>query len=159
MVASMVRGLLPNVSDHQPPDVPAADPTPVMFKRQSDVPDALASVRHGDQVAQLHREWIRITAPVPVGSRSPKQRLGHMMRRFANRLPGTVDQVFIADMIRAVDAVAARCDEIADRLEHQTIVLDDAITIFGEELTRIRADLASLVERDGGEPLPPTPHG
>lgn len=155
----MVRGLLPDVSDHLPPNAPVADPTPVMFKRQSDVPDPMPSVRHGDQVAQLHREWIRITAPLSAGSRSPKQRLGHMMRRFANRLPGTVDQVFIADMIRAVDAVAARCDEIADRLEHQTIVLDDAITIFGEELTRIRADLAALVERDRGQPHPPTSHG
>ena len=26
----------------------------------------------------------------------------------------------IADLIRAIDAVAARCDELADRLEHQT---------------------------------------
>jgi hypothetical protein len=155
----MVRGLLPNVSDHHAPNEPAADAPPVMFKRQSDVPDPMASVRHGDQVAKLHREWIRITSPPSEGSRSPKQRLGHMARRFANRFPGTVDQVFIADLIRAVDAVAARCDEISDRLEHQTIVLDDAITIFGEELTRMRADVAHLVDRDGERSLPPASNG
>ena len=155
----MVRGLLPRVSDHHSPNAPDADAPPVMFTRQSDVPDPMPSVRHGDQVAKLHREWIRITAPAAAASRSPKQRIGHMMRRFANRFPGTVDQVFIADLIRAVDAVAARCDEISDRLEHQTIVLDDAITIFGEELTRMRADLAPLADRDGGQSLPPAPHG
>jgi hypothetical protein len=130
-----------------------------MFTRQSDVPDPMLSVRHGDQVAKLHREWIRITAPPSAGRRSPRQRLSHMARRFANRFPGTVDQVFIADLIRAVDAVAARCDEISARLEHQTIVLDDAITIFGEELTRMRADLAPLVDRHEGQSLPPAPHG
>ena len=45
----------------------------------------------------------------------------------------SVDREIIADVIRAIDALAARCDELADRLEHQRIVLDDAVTILGEE--------------------------
>ena len=48
----------------------------------------------------------------------------------------------IADLIRAIDAVAARCDVIADRLDHQNVVVNDAVTIFGEELTRLRAESA-----------------
>jgi hypothetical protein len=118
-----------------------------MFKRQSDVPDPMPSVRHGEQVSTLHREWIRITSPPTGQSGSPRQRLS----RLAQRLRGTVDQVFIADMIRAVDALAARCDELSDRLQHQQIVLDDAITIFGEELTRLRAESTP----HGGETSPP----
>ena len=82
-----------------------------------------------------------------------------MARKIGNRVPGGVDQVIIADLIRAVDAVAARCDELSDRLQHQQIVLDDAVTIFGEELTRIRAELAPRGGDDGGTlPPPALPH-
>ena len=155
----MVRGVLPDVSDHPTSNLQSDDAAPVMFKRQSDVPDPMLSVRHGEQVAKLHREWIRITTPPTGQSRSPRQRLSRIARRIGNRLPASVDQVFIADLIRAVDAVAARCDELSDRLQHQQIVLDDAVTIFGEELTRIRAELASRGGGDGGiSPPPALPH-
>ena len=59
----------------------------------------------------------------------------------------------IADLIRAIDAVAARCDVIADRLDHQNVVVNDAITIFGEELTRLRAESAPG-PGDAGRPSP-----
>jgi len=149
MVASMVRGLLPNLSDRHSSNMQSDEAAPVMFQRQSDVPDPMPSVRHGEQVATLHREWIRITTPAAEQGRSLRQRLGAMVRRIASRFPGSVDQAFIADMIRAIDAVAARCDEISDRLQHQHIVLDDTVTIFGEELTRIRAELAPHVGATG----------
>jgi hypothetical protein len=155
----MVRGILPDVSDQPTSDVPSDDAAPVMFKRQSDVPDPMPSVRHGEYVSELHREWIRISTPPTGPSRSPRQRLSAMARKIGNRVPGGVDQVIIADLIRAVDAVAARCDELSDRLQHQQIVLDDAVTIFGEELTRIRAELAPRGGDDGGTlPPPALPH-
>ena len=155
----MVRGILPDVSDRPTSNVHSDDAVPVMFKRQSDVPDPMPSVRHGEHVAKLHREWIRISTPPTGPSRSPRQRLSRMARRIRNRLPGGVDQAIIGDLIRAVDAVAARCDELSDRLQHQQIVLDDAVTIFGEELTRIRAELAPHSGGDGGiSPPPSLPH-
>jgi hypothetical protein len=61
----------------------------------------------------------------------------------------------IADLIRAIDAVAARCDVIADRLDHQNVVVNDAVTIFGEELTRLRA--ASAPAPGDAGPLSPSP--
>jgi hypothetical protein len=155
----MVRGVLPDVSDHPTSNVQPDDAAPVMFKRQSDVPDPMPSVRHGQQVAKVHREWMRIIAPPSGQSGSPRRRLSRMARWIGNRVQGSVDQVFIADLIRAVDAVAARCDELSDRLQHQQIVLDDAVTIFGEELTRIRAELAPHGGGDRGiSPPPALPH-
>ena len=68
--------------------------------------------------------------------------------------PGAVDREMIADLIRAIDTVAARCDVIADRLDHQNIVVNDAVTIFGEELTRLRAESAPVLG-DAERPSPP----
>jgi hypothetical protein len=64
----------------------------------------------------------------------------------------------IADLIRAIDAVAARCDVIADRLDHQNVVVNDAVTIFGEELTRLRAESAPVLgDAERPSPSPPGP--
>jgi hypothetical protein len=72
----------------------------------------------------------------------------------ANRA-GSVDREIIADVIRAIDALANRCDELSDRLEHQHIILDDAVTILGEEITRLRAESKPRVGDDVGTTLPP----
>jgi hypothetical protein len=50
----------------------------------------------------------------------------------------------MAELIRAVDAVAVRCDELADRLMSQQVLTAEMATSYGEELTRIRADLSPL---------------
>ena len=125
-----------------------------MFKRPSDVPDPLPSIRHGEQVAKLHREWLRVTTPPAGQTTSPWHRLIRLVRRIANRGPGSIDREMIADLIRAIDAVAARCDAISDRLEHQQIVVDDVVNIFGEELTRLRAESAPSVGREKGSSPP-----
>jgi hypothetical protein len=142
-VASMVRELLPQLNDVGAEGEQAADSAPSMFKRSADVPDPLPSIRHAEPLAQLHREWIRISTPLAGQSTSPWHRLVRLGRRIAS--PGGVDREMIADLIRAIDAVAARCDEIADRLGHQQIVVDDMANIFGEELTRLRAESASFI--------------
>jgi hypothetical protein len=151
----MVRELLPKLSDRPPSGEYPEDPAPTMFTLPSDLQGPLPSVRHGDHVAQLHREWKRITAAHP-GKSSPWHRLTRLVQRMANRGPGSVDREMIADLIRAIDAVAARCDEIAERLAQQQIVVDDVVNIFGEELTRLRAE--SALSRDGAKrSSPPFP--
>jgi hypothetical protein len=141
------------MSDPLSPADPAGDPTPSMFQRAADVHDPLPPVRQADDVVKLHREWIRISTP-PVGqSTALWPRLLRLLRRVANRGPGAIDREMIADLIRAIDAVAARCDVIADRLDHQNIVINDAVTIFGEELTRLRAESAPVL----GDAAPPSP--
>jgi hypothetical protein len=135
------------------PDERNEEPPPSMFRRVADVHDPLPPVRQAEDVVKLHREWIRISAPRGEQSRALWPRLVRLVRRIARRGPGAVDREMIADLIRAIDAVAARCDVIADRLDHQNVVVDDAVTIFGEELTRLRAESAP-VPGDAGWPSP-----
>jgi len=119
--------------------------------------DDAAPVRQADDVVKLHREWVRISTPQAGQSRALWSRLVRVARRIASRGPGAVDREMIADLIRAIDAVAARCDVIADRLDHQNVVVNDAVTIFGEELTRLRAESAPVLGDDGGPS--PSPSG
>jgi hypothetical protein len=151
----MVRELLEKLSDHPSPSAPQDDATPRMFQRPPDVIDRLEPLRHGPAIATLHREWIvRI---VPPARPSTGQRGIRMVRRLLNRA-GSVDREIIADVIRAIDALALRCDELSDRLEHQHIILDDAVTILGEELTRLRAEAGPLVGGKARTALPPSSH-
>jgi hypothetical protein len=151
----MVRGLHEKLSDHLPPGAPSNDATPRMFRRSADLADGLQALRHGTDIAKLHREWlIRI---VPPKKPTTGQRGIRVVRRVLNRWQ-SVDREIIADVIRAIDALALRCDELADRLEHQRIVLDDAVTILGEEVTRVRAASGPLVADDAGTALPSSSH-
>jgi hypothetical protein len=152
----MVREHL-RMSDPAAPDEPVDDPAPSMFQRAADVHDALPPVRQADDVVKLNREWVRISTPQAGQSRALWSRLVRVARRIASRGPGAVDREMIADLIRAIDAVAARCDVIADRLDHQNVVVNDAVTIFGEELTRLRAESAPVLGDDGGPS--PSPSG
>jgi hypothetical protein len=139
------------LSDHLSQSAHPDDATPRMFTRPSDVSDPFTPLRHSAEIAKLHREWIvRI---VPPAKPSAGQRAIRVVRRMANRA-GSVDREIIADVIRAIDALANRCDELSDRLEHQHIVLDDAVTILGEEITRLRAGSKPLVGDDVGTTLP-----
>lgn len=115
-----------------------------MFSRPSDVPPALPPVRNSEHVMALHAEWSRIHAAAAPAA--PWRRLARRGRAYANRALGRTDRELIADLIRAVDAVAARCDELSERLTSQHVTLDEVATAYGEELTRLRADLAHLRE-------------
>ena len=151
-MAPMVREHL-QMSGPRPTDALRGDPTPSMFQRAADVHEPLRPVREADDVVKMHRAWIRLSTPPSGQSTALWPRLVRLLRRVVNRGPGTVDREMIADLIRAIDAVAARCDVIADRLDHQNIVVNDAVTIFGEELTRLRAESAPVL---GDAALPPS---
>jgi hypothetical protein len=140
------------MSDPLSPDEQLGDPTPTMFRRAADVHDPLAAIQQADDVVKLHREWIRISTPQAAQSGALWRRLVRVVRRIVGKGPGAVDREMIADLIRAIDAVAARCDVIADRLDHQNVVVNDAVTIFGEELTRLRAESAPVLGDGGGSP-------
>ena len=139
----MVREHFGELSDHPSP-AERSDATPRMFQRASDVHVPLPPVRQDAQLVKLHREWVRVTAPPAGPSTALRSRLVRLVRRLTNRGPGGFDREMIGDLIRAIDAVAARCDAILDHLTHQDVVVDEAVTIFGEELTRLRAELAPL---------------
>jgi hypothetical protein len=121
-----------------------------MFQRPSDVPEPMPSVRHGDQVATLHRKWVDVAEVVDGETTSLRDRVSRVARRITGRGSLGVDRVMMSDIIRAIDAVAQRCDDISERLGHQDVVVNDVVTIFGEELTRIRVELAAFVDHAKG---------
>jgi len=133
------------LSDDLAPSAQSDDMPPRMFQRSADLSDHLLALRHSAEFSRLHSEWlIRIVPPVKP---SVGQRGIRVVRRILNRWQ-SVDREIIADVIRAIDTLALRCDELSDRLEHQRIVLDDAVTILGEEVTRLRAASGPLVGGD-----------
>jgi hypothetical protein len=150
MVEKLVREFLRDVSDHMPSDEKSDPPTPRMFQRASDVPDPMPSVRHGEQVATLHRKWVGVAEVVNGESTSFRDRAGRVARRITGRGSLGIDRVMMSDIIRAIDAVAQRCDDISERLAHQDVLVNDVVTIFGEELTRIRVELAAFVDHTKG---------
>jgi hypothetical protein len=152
-VAQLVHGLHEQLSDDLSPRAQSNDLTPRMFRRSADLSDRLRALRHSPEISRLHSEWlIRI---VPPKHPSPGQRTIRVVRRILNRWQ-SVDREIIADVIRSIDALAFRCDELADRVEHQRIVLDDAVTILGEEVTRLRAETGQLLGVDARNALPPS---
>jgi hypothetical protein len=126
-------------------------PAPRMFQRPSDVPDPLSSVRHGGYVATLHREWTGIATSIEGEGTSWRHRFARLARRLTGRGSLGVDRVMIANLIRAIDAVAERCDILTERLANQEFVVDDAVNIFGEELTRIRVQLTAITDGSTGD--------
>lgn len=146
----LAREPLRELTDEAP--ATSADSPPAMFLRPADVPEPLTPLRSGPDVAQLHRAWSALSLTGPQQPASIWRRLLRRARTYLNRGLGNPDRALMADLIRAVDAVAARCDELTDRLSNQHVVVADVATIFGEDLTRLRAELARVAERAATPP-------
>jgi hypothetical protein len=97
----------------------------------------------------MHLEWERQFA-TPADAAAFGPRLRRRVRSAASKIMGRADGEFLADLVRAVDTVAARCDEISERLVTIEIVVDDLARILGEEITQLRADIQRTAVRDKG---------
>ncbi len=120
-------------------DIPDLEAPPVMFDLPSDAPPPLPSIRGGSEVTRIHDQWRHLNATrVPPGSSLIPRQI-HRVRSLAHRFLGRSDHEFLADLTRAVDAVAARCDEISDQLSRQQLLTQNIAESLGQELTRLRA--------------------
>jgi hypothetical protein len=121
-----------------------------MLSRPADAPPPLPHVRGGDAVRSLHLDWAALHGPNANATPSGVgRRVLDKVRRILS--PGRGDHELVGALIRAVDALAVRCDELADRLSTQEVLMEDVATSYGEDITRLRADLAQLraTMRDG----------
>jgi len=123
---------------------------PAMFDRPSEAPAPLTPIRSGEQVTRLHSEWRRMESH-PTNSRFSRRR--RQLTGLVNRALGRGEHEFLADLVRAIDAVAERCDEIAERLQNQQRVTEQVATTLGTEVTQLRAALLDVARRVAG------PHG
>ncbi len=120
-----------------------------MLSRTTDAPDALEPIRASDLVGRLHTAWQRAAGRDTGPPDAPSGRLRAKSRAGIERIRGRADHELIGDLIRAVDAIAARCDEIcAGRLSHQEIVTSEVAQALGQEVTRLRAAVGHLADRN-----------
>jgi hypothetical protein len=68
------------------------------------------------------------------------------------------DRDLIGNLIRAVDALAARVNDIAARLNDLEAIVHDVVTVTSEDLSRVLAALTvSHPDTPGGSPGSTTP--
>jgi hypothetical protein len=112
-----------------------------MFRRPTDPPAPLEPLRVRSTIVEMHAEWARM------------HRISNENASFAHRVRnkaillrsrvGRADRHLLGYVVRAVDDVATRCDELAQRLNDVAISVDDLARTLGEDVSRIRAELES----------------
>jgi hypothetical protein len=122
-----------------------------MFRRPTDAPDALLPIRGSELLSIVHTKWACMHAPAEVPAAHGWQRILRRSRQVGARVMGRNDHHLLGDLIRAVDAVAARCDDLAVRVETLSTNVDDIARTYGEDLTQARADLERLREQRSDE--------
>jgi hypothetical protein len=114
---------------------------PAMFRRPADPPERPDPVRGSDTIRELHSRWAHLHSPA-TSPGTVRERIVRLARVRAARLGLGCDPELLGDLVRALDAVAGRCDELSDRVHDLEIVVADVARIFGEEVTRLRASVA-----------------
>ena len=100
---------------------PITDPAPLLLSAPLEADPAVSPLRGSAELEEMHLRW-------------------------ANQGPSVgnaTDLELVGSLIRAVDAVAARTDEISDRLRRTQEHLDELMAVLSEDLTRIRAILST----------------
>ena len=69
---------------------------------------------------------------------------GRALRAWVGRVSGRSDRQLLFALAQATEAIAAHCDLLADRLAAHETVTADVTGAFGEELTRLRAEVLHL---------------
>ena len=95
-------------------------------------------MRDADALQSLSRLWEsrRVTGRAS----SP----GRAVRSWLGRVSGRSDRHLLFALAQATEAIATHCDLLADRLAAHETVTADVSGAFGEELTRLRAEVLHL---------------
>lgn len=114
---------------------------PSMLHRPADAPPASARASDLAQVQNFRRE---LSAQLQM-RRSP--RLGSRRataRAWLGRLTGRADRRLLFSLAQALEALVEHCDGLGDRLTSQEAMTADLAAAYGEDLTRLRAEVAHL---------------
>ncbi|MGH9088374.1 MAG: hypothetical protein ACRDYZ_09725 [Acidimicrobiales bacterium] len=131
----------------------AAEVPPVVLEKSADAPPSLAPVREAPQVATMHDRWARVhdgaaglgasAGAAGAGVRAKVRARVVTAAAEATRTSQQDDRTLIGDLIRAVDALAIRSDELSERLGHLQSVVEGVIAALGADVVQLRAALAS----------------
>ncbi len=123
-------------------------------------------VHDSDEVASLHVKWAQLVrggagAPHDAGGSAPVAApgggatAGRVREKVRARVVAAAgvqtvaDRALIGDLIRAVDAIAARVDMVAQRAGDLELLLQEVVDRVSEDLVRMQMSLGSLGPRDG----------
>jgi hypothetical protein len=120
-------------------------PTPKLLRRPADAPPPLPPVHDTDTIRTLHLGWAQSFGGDDSGV------LGRLRRLVWSK---KADRELLGALIRAVDVLAVRCDELADQLATMAGVTDDVTAAFGEDLTHLRAELIAARRQGQQQPEP-----
>lgn len=126
---------------------------PSAMRRSPEPRPPLPPVHTGDEVAAVHRRWAEVHATAggrpAAGDRAAGDRAAGALARVRDRVlrpvsaaAGTAqqeDRSLIGDLVRAVDAIARRVDELSGRLGDLEHVVQEAVAVLSEDLVRLRA--------------------
>jgi ABC-type transporter Mla subunit MlaD len=121
-----------------------------MFRRPSDPPDPLPPLRASDEVVRLHTEWARVHAASDEGHALAGLR---SRARVVASMAGGADHRLLGDLIRAIDAIAARVDELSERVDNLATTTDDLARSLSEEVSALRGTVQRM-STDGREDFP-----
>lgn len=118
---------------------------PRALRQPADAPSPLGPVSATDAVASFRRVWA-----------GRKATTRWSLRAWAGRVSGRSDRRLLSALAEATDAIATQCDLLADRIAERDSVSADIADAFGEEVTRLRAEVLHL---QGLSATPPEPRG
>jgi hypothetical protein len=127
------------------PEGPAATP-PKLLSEAIGSGETPSPLREATDLAVLHQHWAALHEPArPEGHASLKAAL--TARRWvasAAAAEATQEALrgLIGDLIRAVEALAIRCDELGTRVSGLERALTEVVEVLGEDLVAVRAQLA-----------------
>jgi hypothetical protein len=137
--------------------VPGGEP-PAMLRHPPGVGDPLPSIQAGDEVSAIHRDWAQLHAPgnmMPGGD--PHKGLRSAVRArlaavtaAASRPAHEADRALIGDLIRAVDALAARVDVLGGRVLALEALVEEVVLVTSQDLAQVRA---AVVAKGGHPPV------
>ncbi len=121
-----------------------------MLGRPAEPSRAPGHLADGDAVRTFRRTWSTWRDPARAGSWSAR------LRSAASKIAGRPERRLLSSVAGATDAVAAGCDALSDRLESQEALTAEVAETLGEEVSRLRAEVAHLRRlldaRDGASP-------
>lgn len=129
---------------HQAP----GDDPPRLLRNPPGVGAPLPSVHQGPELAAVHQNWAgaHAVAAGRGGIEAARARVQSKLSTVAAAavLPAQqADRALIGDLIRAVDALARRVDEIGNRVLALEALVEEVVVVTGEDLARIRAAVAA----------------
>lgn len=124
---------------HRIPDPPR------LLRHPPGVSPALPPLRTLPVVADLRAQWEHLGGSPSGTGFGIEAGLRRTVRRVVGRLQRP-DRVLLGNLVQALEATAARTDELADRLARLEALVEEVVEVFSEDLAHIRATVAARPE-------------